>query len=223
MLILCTVLLLTVLPPVVQEQKIEKERLRLEKMKLKLDVTLESVSSGSEARSADGLSHDFRRKLQEWESFKGLKPESDALAGPVDNVRHTRSKSEKQNRDSPVDLPQGRERIQSDSSIQLPASLTDGARTKPEALTSETSPEGVVDDSTSTEGSTLLSDNSVAENRMITALMSRVSEKDEYVAALQNQLQQLTDRINLINRQHADEIGGYMIQVHHLGLLVLQR
>ena len=207
------------LPSVVQEQKIEKERQRLEKMKLKLDVTLESVSSGSEARSADGLSHDFRRKLQEWESFKGLKPESDA--GPVDNVRHTRSKSEKQTRDSPVDLPQGRERIQSDSSIQFPASLTDTARTKPEASTSEPSPEGVVDDSTSTEGSTLLTDNSVAENRMITALMARAAEKDEYVATLQAQLQQLTDRINSLNRQHADEIGGCTFHVQHPGSLLV--
>ena len=211
---------MTVLPSVVQEQKIEKERQRLEKRKMKLDVSLETNSSSSDGRSVDGLSHDFRRKLQEWESFKGLKTDTDTTSGaaPVENVRHTRSKSEKQNREgreSPIDLPQGRERVQSDSSIHMPASLMEGVRTKPGATVTavDAAPEDVDEGGTSGGSTVALSD---GETKMATPLTVQLAEKEEYIGALMNEVQQLTDRINMLNKQHTDEIGECCHQ--HLGL-----
>ena len=96
-----------------QEQKLEKERQKLEKLKLKLDASYESSSSSDQG---PGVTQDFMKKLQEWEtikggSFKGLSLDSGMSS---ENVP-LRSKSEKLSRDVSPCIQ--RERVLSDSSL----------------------------------------------------------------------------------------------------------
>ena len=102
-----------------KEIQIERERQKLEKMKMKLDISCESSSGGSEGR-VEGMSPDFVKKLEEWQSIKGLPPDQQ----PVPDQRGGggtlgRAKSHKHVRDlSPRKAV--RERQLSDSSLSVP-------------------------------------------------------------------------------------------------------
>lgn len=95
-----------------KELKIEKEKQKLEKLKMKLDASYESSSS-----SDQGMSHEFMKKLHEWESMKtgiGFKLEAAQEAMPTENLP-TRSKSHKLIRETSPCIQ--RERVCSDSSL----------------------------------------------------------------------------------------------------------
>ncbi|ELT99921.1 hypothetical protein CAPTEDRAFT_225549 [Capitella teleta] len=165
-----------------KENKIRREQQKLDKMKLKLQSDMES--SGE----SHGLSSEFVRRLREWEEMKGLSPshlEVSSLEG-----HHGRSSSQKAMK------PQrslSRERLLSDSAIQPLTSML--IQSSSACSLQKTKPE---------------------QNKMKSVkgkdtgeLLEILQDREEEISLLQDDVSQLTERINLINKEHSQELANY--------------
>jgi len=192
-----------------KEQKLAKEKEKLAKLKQKL---------GPSGESPDVLSPEFQQKLMEWEKMKGFAPghltAETLTASAAMEPHHTRSHSAKEARESRKD----RHASESIPDIKGDSTSLEGASGRSYSLPSiDVTPSSlaalsgaqVVDESTSIDLSLTAADNVSSLEAANKRLALQLQERTEDVSALQDELQQLTERITDMDREHNKQISHY--------------
>ncbi|KAK2149108.1 hypothetical protein LSH36_467g02000 [Paralvinella palmiformis] len=220
-----------------KEWKIEREKQKLERMKMKLDMAMES-SSGSEG-FGEGMTYEILKKqLQDRDSrlLSQQQAEDKTVSSKSENATedslglHARSLSIKDFNTEGKLI--NRERVFSDSCIQ-PLSVHRSMSYEPYTTVNESPreqgamamleapPRDVRGKSSETDDSST----QPCTPRNIFTLLQQLDDKDEQIKDLQYDVQQLTERINMMDQEHNQKIMSYRRQLkaaHRMGQFACQ-